>query len=59
MLLCCLAEIFGSEMNGCSNELLSLTDKKVKIPMYGTVQSLNVSVSAGILMYEHKRQSNV
>ena len=32
---------------------------KIKIPMYGTIPSLNVSVSASILMYEYKRQLNV
>ena len=48
----------GSEEDGISPAYLNLCDRIAKIPMYGTVQSLNVSVSAGILMYEHKRQSN-
>ena len=53
------AIIMGSEEDGISPAYLNLCDRIAKIPMYGTVQSLNVSVSAGILMYEHKRQSNV
>ena len=47
----------GSEEDGISNELLRMTDEQVKIPMYGTVKSLNVSVSAGIILYERSRQN--
>jgi 23S rRNA (guanosine2251-2'-O)-methyltransferase len=48
--------ILGSEDKGISRELLSLSDNEVKIPMTGTIGSLNVSVAAGILLYEMVRQ---
>ncbi|MEM6522525.1 MAG: 23S rRNA (guanosine(2251)-2'-O)-methyltransferase RlmB [Bacteroidota bacterium] len=51
--------IMGSEENGISTEYLKLCDSKVKIPMYGKVESLNVSVSAGIALYEVVRQRNL
>jgi 23S rRNA (guanosine2251-2'-O)-methyltransferase len=52
------ALIMGSEEKGISRELLSLSDHQVRIPMTGSIESLNVSVSAGILMYEIIRQRN-
>jgi len=48
--------IFGSEEKGISRELINLADKMVKIPMIGSISSLNVSVAAGILLYETIRQ---
>ena len=48
--------IMGSEEKGISRELLSLSDKTIRIPMKGTIASLNVSVAAGILLYEIARQ---
>jgi 23S rRNA (guanosine2251-2'-O)-methyltransferase len=48
--------ILGSEEKGISRELLALTDQEVKIPMTGSIGSLNVSVAAGILIYEIVRQ---
>jgi 23S rRNA (guanosine2251-2'-O)-methyltransferase len=48
--------ILGSEDKGISRELISLSDQQVRIPMTGTIESLNVSVSAGILIYEIMRQ---
>ena len=48
--------ILGSEEKGISRELLSLSDYRVKIPMSGSISSLNVSVAAGILLYEILRQ---
>ena len=48
--------ILGSEDKGISRELISLSDQQVRIPMTGTIESLNVSVSAGILIYEIVRQ---
>ncbi|OFY68578.1 MAG: 23S rRNA (guanosine(2251)-2'-O)-methyltransferase RlmB [Bacteroidetes bacterium RBG_13_43_22] len=48
--------ILGSEDKGISRELTSLADLVVKIPMKGTISSLNVSVAAGILLYEILRQ---
>lgn len=48
--------ILGSEDKGISRELISLSDEQIKIPMTGTIGSLNVSVAAGILLYEMVRQ---
>ena len=50
------AVIFGNESDGISPEALRLADLKVKIPMLGMVQSLNLSVSVGIILYEALRQ---
>ncbi len=47
-----LALVFGNEAEGISDEALSLTDYRIKIPMIGMVQSLNLSVSVGIILYE-------
>tara|TARA_B110000438_G_scaffold173289_1_gene165573 strand:+ start:299 stop:1066 length:768 start_codon:yes stop_codon:yes gene_type:complete len=52
------AIIVGSEEDGISPAYLQMCDQVVKIPMYGTIPSLNVSVSASILMYEFNRQSH-
>jgi len=51
-----LALIVGSEEKGISPGLLELTDGQVKIPMKGLIESLNVSVAAGICLYEVLRQ---
>lgn len=48
--------VMGSEDTGISNELLKLCDVRAKLPIMGEVQSLNVSVAAGIFMYEVLRQ---
>lgn len=50
------AIIMGSEENGISTDLIRISDHLAKIPMYGEIESLNVSVSAGILLYEAVRQ---
>lgn len=47
---------FGSEAFGLSDFWLQQSDEQVIIPMWGEVNSLNVSVSAGILIYEAQRQ---
>lgn len=48
--------ILGSEHNGILKEYLKICDAEVKIPMSNTFDSLNVSVSAGIILYEILRQ---
>lgn len=53
------AFIMGSEGRGISGELLSLCDKQVKIPLMGKIDSLNVSVSAGVVLFEAVRQRTV
>ena len=50
------AVIFGNESDGVSPEALRRADLKVRIPMLGMVQSLNLSVSVGIILYEALRQ---
>ncbi|MCU0362376.1 MAG: 23S rRNA (guanosine(2251)-2'-O)-methyltransferase RlmB [Bacteroidales bacterium] len=50
------ALILGSEEKGISRELLALSDLRIKIPMTGAIGSLNVSVAAGIILYEAIRQ---
>jgi 23S rRNA (guanosine2251-2'-O)-methyltransferase len=51
--------IMGAEDKGISHELISISDHQVRIPMTGTIGSLNVSVAAGILMYEIARQRSL
>jgi len=51
-----VAIILGSEENGIDPRILSLADDRVKIPVLGQIQSLNVSVAAGLLVYEVVRQ---
>ena len=51
--------ILGAEDKGISRELIALSDNQIKIPMTGTIGSLNVSVAAGILLYEIVRQRSV
>jgi 23S rRNA (guanosine2251-2'-O)-methyltransferase len=51
--------VMGSEDKGISRELLSLADERISIPMSGTINSLNVSVAAGILIYEIFRQRSI
>ena len=48
--------ILGSEEKGISRDLLAMSDTQVSIPVSGAISSLNVSVSAGILLYEVNRQ---
>mgnify|MGYP001607543131 CR=1 FL=1 len=50
------AIILGSEEDGISDEYLSLSDEKIKIPLRGEIESLNVSVAAGVILYETVRQ---
>lgn len=50
------AIIMGSEEDGIRNEFIRISDYLAKIPMYGEIESLNVSVSAGIILYEAVRQ---
>jgi tRNA G18 (ribose-2'-O)-methylase SpoU len=47
-----VALIVGNEVEGISEDILGLCDLVVYIPMYGKKESLNVSVAAGIAMYE-------
>jgi len=44
--------VMGAEDKGVSNEILELADIRSKIPLKGQISSLNVSVAAGIMLYE-------
>jgi tRNA (guanosine-2'-O-)-methyltransferase len=46
-----LALVFGTELNGLSEEAMNHADEFVKIPMYGFTESFNVSVSAAIILH--------
>jgi len=50
------ALVVGTELFGVSPEALELSDCRVKIPMSGMTQSLNVSVACAIVLYEAMRQ---
>ena len=51
-----LVLILGSEEDGISPELLKQCDAESRIPVSGAIESLNVSVSAGVILYEALRQ---
>lgn len=51
-----VAIVMGSEDMGVAPEHLRICDELVRIPQSGTIQSLNVSVAAGVLIYEVVRQ---
>ena len=53
-----IAIAVGTEDKGLSDFWLSKADRKVKIPMLGKVNSLNVSVSTALIVYEAVRQRN-
>jgi 23S rRNA (guanosine2251-2'-O)-methyltransferase len=48
--------IMGSEESGIDEEILSICDHKAKIPLAGSIESLNVATSTGIILYEAVRQ---
>jgi 23S rRNA (guanosine2251-2'-O)-methyltransferase len=50
------AIIMGSEENGISGEYLKKADAKARLPLNGRIESLNVSVASGIILYEALRQ---
>lgn len=49
----------GNEGNGVSDEVYALSDKKVKIPMPGGAESLNVAIATSIVIYEKVRQNQL
>lgn len=56
---CPTAIIMGSEEDGIRNEIIRISDHLAKIPMFGEIESLNVSVSTGVILYEAVRQRSV
>jgi 23S rRNA (guanosine2251-2'-O)-methyltransferase len=53
-----VAFILGSEGKGISPTLLGKCDSVIRIPMTGRIKSLNVGVSAALILYERLRQMN-
>lgn len=51
-----VAIIMGSEDRGINPSVLKIVDEKAKLPMFGTISSLNVSVACGAFLYETVRQ---
>jgi TrmH family RNA methyltransferase len=51
-----LAILFGSEGPGLPAAVLEQADERVRIPMTGTPESLNLAVAAGVMLYEVRRQ---
>jgi 23S rRNA (guanosine2251-2'-O)-methyltransferase len=53
------AIIMGSEEKGISPSILSIVDHMAKLPLFGTIGSLNVSVACGVFLYEVVRQRSI
>lgn len=53
------AIVMGSEEDGISNEVIRVVDRFAKIPLQGEIESLNVSVAAGVVLYEAVRQRTI
>jgi tRNA G18 (ribose-2'-O)-methylase SpoU len=47
-----LALVFGNEINGIEDEVLTEADECIEIPQFGTKHSINVSVAAGIVVWD-------
>jgi tRNA G18 (ribose-2'-O)-methylase SpoU len=52
------AVIFGNEVKGVQQEIVNISDYCIEIPQYGTKHSLNISVSAGVVLWELFRKYN-
>lgn len=50
-----IALVFGNEVTGVSDEVLQLADACIEIPQWGSKHSLNISVSAGVVLWEMVR----
>lgn len=53
-----LGIVLGAEDSGISKQVLRDADEQIKIPILGEIESLNVSVSAALMVYEAVRQRN-
>ena len=54
-----LVFVFGNEVHGVSQESLDLCDECIEIPQVGTKHSLNISVSAGIVLWDFWSKRNI
>jgi 23S rRNA (guanosine2251-2'-O)-methyltransferase len=50
------ALVFGNEVDGVDQEVINLSDYIIEIPQFGTKHSLNVSVCAGVVMWEFAKR---
>jgi tRNA G18 (ribose-2'-O)-methylase SpoU len=50
--------VFGNEVKGVQQEVVDISDTAIEIPQYGTKHSLNISVSAGVVLWEFFKQFN-
>jgi tRNA guanosine-2'-O-methyltransferase len=51
-----VALLLGKEKEGVPVELLNIVDAAIEIPQFGVIRSLNVHVSASMLVWEYTRQ---
>jgi 23S rRNA (guanosine2251-2'-O)-methyltransferase len=51
-----VAIIMGSEENGITQDLINMADMRARIPMKGEIESLNVGIACGMVLYEKLRQ---
>ncbi|MCB0409266.1 MAG: RNA methyltransferase [Flavobacteriales bacterium] len=51
-----MAIVFGNEVKGVEQEVINGSDLVIEIPQYGTKHSLNISISAGIVIWELHKQ---
>jgi len=49
--------VFGNEVSGVSDEVLAFCNGAIEIPQFGTKHSLNISVSAGIVLWDYIRKT--
>ncbi|AWW00844.1 RNA methyltransferase [Arcticibacterium luteifluviistationis] len=53
------AFVFGNEVFGVEDEIVRISDEIVEIPQFGTKHSLNVSISAGIVIWDYYSKNNL
>ena len=51
--------VMGNEQRGCRDEIVDIADENIFLPMYGFVQSLNISVATAVILYEIQRQRQI
>lgn len=54
-----VALVFGNEHRGVTDEIAAMADENFQIPMFGMIQSLNVSVACAVTLFEAVRQRSV
>ena len=47
-----IAVVFGNEVKGVEQEVIDQSDVVIEIPQYGTKHSLNISISAGVVLWD-------